>query len=38
MEVASEEDRRVDAMDYVRLCYPTFTIFNVLGPRGIVII
>jgi hypothetical protein len=38
MEVASEEDRRVDATDYVRLCYPTFTIFNVLGPRGIVII
>jgi hypothetical protein len=32
------EDGRVDAMGYVGLSYPTFVIFNVLGPRGIVII
>jgi hypothetical protein len=32
------EDGRVDATDCVRPCYPTFVIFNVLGPRGIVVI
>jgi riboflavin synthase alpha subunit len=32
------EDERVDAMGYVRPCYPTFTVFNVLGRRGIVVI
>jgi hypothetical protein len=38
-EVALEanEDGRVDAMGYVRSCYPTFAVFNVLGSRGIVI-
>jgi hypothetical protein len=30
--------RRVDAMGCVEPCYPTFTLFNVLGPRGIVVI
>jgi hypothetical protein len=28
------EDGRVDAMGCVRPYYPTFVIFNVLGPRG----
>jgi hypothetical protein len=32
------EDGRVDAMDCVESCYPCFIIFNVLGPRGIVVI
>jgi hypothetical protein len=32
------EDGRIDAMDCVRLCYPIFTVFNVLGYRGIVVI
>jgi hypothetical protein len=32
------EDGRVDAMGYVRSCYLTFAIFNVLDPRGIVVI
>jgi hypothetical protein len=32
------EDGRVDAMGCVGLCYPIFAIFNVLGPRGIVVI
>jgi hypothetical protein len=32
------EDGRVDATGYVRPCYPTFAVFNVLGPRGIVVI
>jgi hypothetical protein len=32
------EDGRVDATDCVGPCYPAFTIFNVLGPRGIVVI
>jgi hypothetical protein len=32
------EDRRVDAMGCVGPCYPTFAIFNVLGPRNIVVI
>jgi hypothetical protein len=32
------EDGWVDAMGCVRPCYPTFTVFNVLGPRGIVVI
>jgi hypothetical protein len=32
------EDGRVDAMGCVRPCYPTFAVFNVLGPRGIVVI
>jgi hypothetical protein len=32
------EDGRVDAMGCVRPCYPTFVVFNVLGPRGIIVI
>jgi hypothetical protein len=32
------EDGRVDAMGYVGPCYPTFAVFNVLDPRGIVVI
>jgi hypothetical protein len=32
------EDGRVDAMGYIRPCYPTFVVFNVLGLRGIVVI
>jgi hypothetical protein len=28
----------INAMDCVRLCYPTFVVFNVLGHRGIVVI
>jgi hypothetical protein len=39
-EVASEviEDGRVDATSCVEPCYLTFAIFNVLCPRGIVVI
>jgi hypothetical protein len=38
-EVVSEEvkDRRVDTMSCVGPCYPTFVVFNVFGPRGIVV-
>jgi hypothetical protein len=32
------EDGRVDAIGCVRPCYPTFVVFNVLDPRGIVVI
>jgi hypothetical protein len=32
------EDERVDTTDYVRLCYPCFAIFILLGPRGIAVI
>jgi hypothetical protein len=32
------EDGRVDATGCVRLCYPTFIVFSVLGSRGIVVI
>jgi hypothetical protein len=32
------EDERVDATGYVGPYYPTFIIFNVLGPGGIVVI
>jgi hypothetical protein len=32
------EDGRIDATDCVEPCHPTFIIFNVLGPRGIVVI
>jgi hypothetical protein len=32
------EDGRVDATGYVKPCYPTFVVFNVLGPMGIVVI
>jgi hypothetical protein len=32
------EDGRVDAIGYVGPCYHTFVIFNVIGPRGIVVI
>jgi hypothetical protein len=32
------EDGQVDAMGYVGPCYPNFTVFNVLGPRDIVVI
>jgi hypothetical protein len=31
------EDERVDAMGYVRPCYPTFAVFNVLNHTGIVV-
>jgi hypothetical protein len=29
------KDERIDAMGYIRLFYPYFTIFIVLGLRGI---
>jgi hypothetical protein len=32
------EDGRVNATDYVGPCYPTFAVFNVLDPKGIVVI
>jgi hypothetical protein len=32
------EDERVDVMGYVGSCYPTFAVFIVLDPRGIVVI
>jgi hypothetical protein len=32
------EDRQVNSMDCIGPCYPTFAVFNVLGPRGIVVI
>jgi hypothetical protein len=32
------EDEQVDAMDYVGLGYPYFTVFNVLDSRGIIVI
>jgi hypothetical protein len=32
------EDGRVDATDCVGPCYPCFTVFFLLGPRGIVVI
>jgi hypothetical protein len=32
------EDGRINAMSYVGPYYPTFTVFNVLGHRGIVVI
>jgi hypothetical protein len=32
------EDGRVDAMCCVGPCYPNFTVFNVLDPRGIIVI
>jgi hypothetical protein len=32
------ENRWVDATDYVGPRYPTFAVFNVLDPRGIVVI
>jgi hypothetical protein len=32
------EDGRVDVTDYIRPFYPTFTVFNVLGNRDIVVI
>jgi hypothetical protein len=32
------EDGRIDAMGCVGPCYPTFAVFIVLGPRGIVVI
>jgi hypothetical protein len=31
------EDGWVDAIGCVGPCYPTFTVFNVLGARGIVV-
>jgi hypothetical protein len=31
------EDGQVDVMAYVRPFYPTFTVFNVLDHRGIVV-
>jgi hypothetical protein len=34
----SIEDRRVDATGCVGPSYPTFVVFSVLGPRGIVVI
>jgi hypothetical protein len=35
--VDEDEDRRVDVMGYVRLCYPCFVIFYVLGLRGVLV-
>jgi hypothetical protein len=32
------KDGRVDAIGCVVPCYPYFVVFNVLGPRGVVII
>jgi hypothetical protein len=32
------EEGWVDATGYIRPCYPTFTVFNVLGSGGIVVI
>jgi hypothetical protein len=32
------ENRQIDTMGYVGLYYPIFVVFNVLGPRGIVVI
>jgi hypothetical protein len=32
------EDERVDATGCIGLCYPTFVVFNVLGPWGIVVV
>jgi hypothetical protein len=32
------EDGQVDAMCRIGRCYPTFTVFNVLDPKGIVVI
>jgi hypothetical protein len=32
------EDGWVNAMGCVGPCYPTFAVFNALGPRGIVVI
>jgi hypothetical protein len=32
------EDGQVNATGYVGPCYPTFVIFNMLGPRVIVVI
>jgi hypothetical protein len=32
------EDRWLDVMVCVGSCYPTFAVFNVLDPRGIVVI
>jgi hypothetical protein len=32
------EDEQFDVMGYVGPCYPTFIVFNVLGPMGIVVI
>jgi hypothetical protein len=32
------EDGWVNAIGCVGPCYPTFVIFNILGPRGIVVI
>jgi hypothetical protein len=29
-----DKDRRVDATGYIRLFYPNFAVFTVLGPRG----
>jgi hypothetical protein len=31
------KDRRVDATGYIRLFYSNFTVFIVLGPRGILV-
>jgi hypothetical protein len=32
------EDERIDVTDCVGPCYPTFTVFNVLGTKDIVVI
>jgi hypothetical protein len=32
------KDGRVDTMGCVRPCYSTFTVFNVLDDRGVVVI
>jgi hypothetical protein len=31
------KDGRVDAMGCVRPCYPSFAVFDVLSPRGILV-
>jgi hypothetical protein len=38
VEASQVEDGRVDVMGCVRLCYPCFAVFTLLGPRGIVVI
>jgi hypothetical protein len=38
LHLSQVEDGWVDATGCVRLCYPCFAIFILLGPRGIVVI
>jgi hypothetical protein len=32
------EDERVDAIGYIRLFYPNFTVFIILGPKDILVL